>query len=775
MLSESKYKAKTIMKNVISLIKLVVCLCLFGICAPCAFAASATITKDPSGTELTDPASWTGGIVPTNIDVALWASGSLGSALTMSGPMTWSNMTVTAATAPITISGAGPLSIGWTAAQVGPSILLNGNVDLTLATTVMPLVNANINNNPNNWTVNPGRTLTVSGPIVWTPASGGIWFAAGGNGTAYVLGSGGTTVFAGTNVFNSNSYIGIGNAGTLVVSSITNAFSSNNIAWIQIGGSVGNCGTLLYTNNTGTYDAIRFPFNYTGGNASGGIQCIDMSGTGLLELAGTSAAGIAFNSTGAGSRAIFLQGSTGGAGLVSGTIVNSGTAANLTAILKRGTGTWTLSGVNSYRGATTNENGILICGTNSPQAGPGAFGTASPGISLGDSVTISSNWSPTLLINGPWNIGQSITVGASTAATTGIYTIGNSTANNSTLSGAMRLNQNLVVTQATGGTLTISGAIGGTGGLTTTGNTVILSGANTFSGNTTINGSLLIYSNTAAATLGGGVSGTGTLQVSGPGGLTISGVDSVPTTVMNGGLLIFLSTQTASTVTVNNGGSFGVNLSGTSQYMPATLTLGTGCSLVFSNINTTTAPLAPVSMTTAAALNVNVRGFSGGSAIVGASYPLLTYAGIIVGNFNLVGNPVGVTGHLTVTGGNTLNYVVDTAADFWNTATAGNWDILTTANWSGGAAVNTPVNTYKDGDAVIFNDAATGPVTVSVVANVNPGSLLFLNGTTAYTIALNGGAIGGSVGLNKTGTGSRDTDGWNEHLFGRDHHQRRHR
>ena len=740
------------MKNIISLVKLIVCMCLVGVCASSAFAAN--ITKDPSGSELTSSASWTGGIVPTNIDSAIWASGSLGGSLTMSGPMTWSNMTVTASTAPITISGAGPLSIGWSAVQVtGPTILLNGNVDLNLATTVMPLVNANINNNPNQFQVNPGRTLTVSGPIVWTPASGGIWFAAAGNGTAYNLGSGGTTVFAGTNVFNSNVYIGIGNAGTLMFSSITNAFSSNNIAWVQIGGSVGNCGTLLYTNNTGAYDAIRFPINYTGGNASGGIQCVDMSGTGLLELAGASA-GIAFNSTGAGSRAIFLQGSTSGAGLVSGTIVNSGTAANLTAVLKRGTGTWTLSGVNSYRGATTNEQGILIVGTNSPQAGPGAFGTASPGIALGDSITISSNWNATLLNNGPWTIGQSITVGASTAATTGIYTLGNTTANNSTFSGAITLNQNLVVTQATGGTLTISGAIGGAGGLTTTGNTVILSGANTFAGNTVINGSLLIYSNTAAATLGGGVSGTGTLQVSGPGGLLISGADSVPTTVMNGGLLIFLSTQTAATtVTVNNGSGFGVNLSGTSQYKPATLTLGTGCSLVFSNIDTTTAPLAPVSMTFAGTLNVNVRGISGGSAIVGANYPLLTYAGITVGNFNLVGNPTGVTGELTVTG-NTLYYKVDTAADIWNTATAGNWDILTSPNWTGGAAANSPVNTYKDGDSVIFNDGVAGPVTVSVTAPVNPGSLIFLNGTTAYTIASSGGSIGGSTGLNKIGAGS---------------------
>lgn len=328
------------MKNIIALSKLIACSCILVGCA--SFASAAVITKDIAGTELSAGASWIGGIVPTNVDVAFWNTNSagtpsLGGNLTMSGPMIWSNMTVTAASAPITISGAGPLSIGWSAAQVGPAINLNGNVDLTLATTVTPLVNANINNNPNNWTVNPGRTLTVSGPIVWTPTAGGIWFASNGNGPAYNLGSGGTTIFAGTNVFNSNVYIGMGGSGVLQVSSITNAFSGNNIAWVQIGGSVGNCGTLLYTNNTGTYDAIRFPINYTGGNASGGIQCVDMSGTGLLELAGPSSGtynGIAFPSTGAGSRRIQLQGSTSGAGLISGSIVNSGTAANFTAILK---------------------------------------------------------------------------------------------------------------------------------------------------------------------------------------------------------------------------------------------------------------------------------------------------------------------------------------------------------------------------------------------------------------------------------------------------------
>ena len=52
------------MNNKITLSKVIVCSCLIAGCASTAFA-TATITKDVTGTELSAGASWIGGIVPT--------------------------------------------------------------------------------------------------------------------------------------------------------------------------------------------------------------------------------------------------------------------------------------------------------------------------------------------------------------------------------------------------------------------------------------------------------------------------------------------------------------------------------------------------------------------------------------------------------------------------------------------------------------------------------------------------------------------------------------
>jgi fibronectin-binding autotransporter adhesin len=75
-----------------------------------------------------------------------------------------------------------------------------------------------------------------------------------------------------------------------------------------------------------------------------------------------------------------------------------------------------------------------------------------------------------------------------------------------------------------------------------------------------------------------------------------------------------------------------------------------------------------------------------------------------------------------------------------------NWDIETTANWTGANP-----NTFFQSDNVTFDDTATS-YAVTVVGNVQPSSVTVNNSTNAYTIS-GTGAIGGASTFSKTGAG----------------------
>ena len=73
-----------------------------------------------------------------------------------------------------------------------------------------------------------------------------------------------------------------------------------------------------------------------------------------------------------------------------------------------------------------------------------------------------------------------------------------------------------------------------------------------------------------------------------------------------------------------------------------------------------------------------------------------------------------------------------------------NWDVETTANWTGA----TP-NTFFQSDSVTFNDTATS-FTVNVAANVQPTAVTVNSATNAYTFSGTGG-ISGAATFTKTG------------------------
>jgi fibronectin-binding autotransporter adhesin len=151
---------------------------------------------------------------------------------------------------------------------------------------------------------------------------------------------------------------------------------------------------VVHLLNTGGTNRLNGLVGLLGGGFDYGIEAT----AGRLTLAG----GIAFTDVFSSTRNVRLSGD--GEGAVSGAIQNGGSA--IVAIAKTGAGQWTLSGMNSYTGATTVSAGTLLINGTSVSAvtvSGGTFGgsgvisnrvTISAGIHApGNSVGVQTIWS----------------------------------------------------------------------------------------------------------------------------------------------------------------------------------------------------------------------------------------------------------------------------------------------------------------------------------------------------------------------------------------------
>jgi autotransporter-associated beta strand protein len=189
-----------------------------------------------------------------------------------------------------------------------------------------------------------GGTLTLSGNNTLTSTQ-----TQGGN---LIAVTGGTLVLTGTNTLSAGSLttgIIATSGGILSVNSFANNLSG--ATTLNMGASSGDAGTVRYT-GAGEITALAFSSTSASANAKG---IIDQSGTGHLAITG--------NYIPNGATLLTLQGSTAGTAEFAGNILDS---VNVTALTKQGTGTWTLSGSNSYTGDTTVLGGVLVlAGDNS--------------------------------------------------------------------------------------------------------------------------------------------------------------------------------------------------------------------------------------------------------------------------------------------------------------------------------------------------------------------------------------------------------------------------
>lgn len=353
---------------------------------------------------------------------------------------------------------------------------------------------------------------------------------------------------------------------------------------------------------------------------------------------------------------------------------------------------------------------------------------------------------------------------------------------------------------------TISRDISGSGGLQVNSGTLTLTGANTYTGNTVLNGGELIVASAenpgtsgplgvggvivfSGGTLGfsannvfdysgrftnvageaysidtGGQNVTftnaaglgssgGTLAKVGAGTLTLAAASSYSgLTFVSAGKLVFQGSKAGSgNIIVADGAALGVT-TGASRVAPGTLILGSasGATLEFNNVtNTTVAPLAAGTVTSAGTLTININS---GTFTTGHSYPLLGWTSGLAPAVSL-GNLNDVVGTLS-TNGNVIQLNVTSVTVVWTGAHSGNW--TDPNNW----AENGVPMTYFNPSPVIFDDTATGTTAVIVDSPVQPTTVTVNNSVESYSIASNGGNnIGGSTGLTKIGSGTLTLSG----------------
>ncbi|MEY2498569.1 MAG: fibronectin-binding autotransporter adhesin [Verrucomicrobiota bacterium] len=626
-------------------------------------------------------------------------------------------------------TGAGTLTLGGT---------VTGNAAATSATISGSLALGGIRT----FTINDGAAAVDLN--VLAIVSGAFTVTKGGTGTMVFSGAntytGATTVSAGTLNIQNATGLGTTAAGTTVSSGAT----------LQLQGGITVGSETLSIAGTGAAGQTGALVNVSGTNNYGGLLTLTAATT-LSSDSGT------LNLTHAGT----ITGATfaltlGGAGNGTVSSIIGTTTGGLT---KTGLGTWTLSGANTYTGATTVSAGVLNIQTAT------GLGTTPTGTTVSSGATLQLQGGVTvgteaLNINGTGASGQTgalVNVSGSNSYG-GLLTLAGLTTLSSD-SGTLSLTNAGTVTGATFG-LTLAGAGNGsvssiigitTGGLTKTGaGTWTLSGANTYTGVTT---------------LSGGILSVGTIGNGGVAGNLGQATNAATKLVFDGGTLRYtgVTASTDRNFTINTGktATFDINantltVSGASTATNGVLTkIGSG-TLVLSGANAYTG-----------ATNINVGTLKEGNANViadtsavtvttGATYDLNSFSetiGSLAGGGTVTS---GVAGALTLTAGGD-----NTSTLFSGVLQSGSGTISFTKSGTGtltfsGANAYTGATMISAGVLNIQN--ATGLGTITAGTTVNSGAALQLQGGIAIgneTLALNGSGIASDGALrNISGTNS---------------------
>jgi len=587
-----------------------------------------------------------------------------GSSLTKVGTGTWKLSGVNTYTGITTING-GVLSVatignGSIAGNLGQASTASANIVLGGGSLQYTGITASTNRA---FTLTAGTTSSINVTANTLTISG-----ASANTTGSLTKTGaGTLILSATNLYTGTTTV---NAGTLTYG-INSALSTGPVT---VDGATAILNLLTYTDAVGTVTVDN------GGTITGTTGTLTTTGT--FEMR---------------------------SGSVSAILAGSGIALNKTT-----DGIVTLSGANTYTGITTISAGTLIAGTNAPSGSAGAFGNATSAITLGNAATTTNNSSPSLLTGGAFTIARTITV--ANQATTGVYSIGGNTDNNSTFSGAISINQPLSINQiATTGsnTLNITGGVSTGSSCSVSKNLTFNNvGAVAVATNAISNGTCtlavvkqnigIFTMNIANTYTGGTILTTGTLNINNTNAL--GGVTG--TFIINGGTIDNTSGSAITTVSYPQTWGNDFTFTGTNN-----INLGTGA----------------VTMNHNSQITVSTNTLTVGGTISGASYNL-TKAG--AGTLTLGANTVSLNS-LTINTGIFIapSVTMNVAGNFSNNSTF----------------------TYNNG-TVVFNGSSSQTISGSATTTFNNLTLSNSTGLTVSTSPVVSGVLTFTSGKISTGS-----------------------
>ena len=631
---------------------------------------------------------------------AISGSGSLTKAgagdLTLSGNNSGFSGAFTINNGTVTVSHANALgsTTGGTTVADGAALALSGGItvaeNLTLSGSGVSSGGALISASGTN-TVSGTVTLNADATVTTTS---GLTLSGVVSG-AYALtkeGSGSLTLSG------SNSYTGATtvSAGTLV------AGHANALGTTAGSTTVSNGATLAIADGITVAEALTV--SGSGVSSAGALQVTGGSAT--LSGAVTMAADTTIGVSGTG---LTLSGIVGGSH----------------ALTKTGSGMLTLSGDNTYTGATTVSAGVLYI-THANALGTTAAGTtiaSDATLRIGTGLTVAEN----LTISG---IGVSTGIGA--------VKVNGGTA---TISGAITLAADASIgSYNSGDTLTISGIMSGGFNLTKVGGgTVVLSGTNSYTGTTTVSEGTLSIAGSGNISTGTVTLNGGTLDVTGSAVTLANAValgSSHGTISVGSGSALTLSGVISGANNLAKSGGGALTLSGTGTYT-GTTTVGAGTLVVTGTLNGASA----------GAVTVGNGGTLAGTGTVNGGLTVQSGGTLSPG---IAGTDSGV-GTLTVNGGLTIQSGGTLAVDLVSTSSHDKVDVTGTvdvnnATLTAGGSY-TPVKT-SGGDSFIIiandgSDAVTGTFTglaSGATLTLNSGSVTvsYAAGSNSNDVVLTG-------------------------------------